>query len=148
MTHHPSFGLQLSWDPAGGTAFAAIAQVKDFTGPSISRGDIDVTDHDSPSGYKQYLPGLVEGGEFTWTLGWDPHNTAHGQGVGTGLIGDFEQDGCTLPTFRARAVTCLGTADWTWAGYVKGFTPAYPVEGELTSDVTVKVNGKPTLTVT
>lgn len=148
MTHHPSFGAILSWDPAGGTAFSAVGQVKDIDVPSYERGDIDVTDHDSTSGFKEFLPGLTDPGELAFVLGWDPHDADHVTGAGTGLIGDFVSTGCTLPAWKVRLVTCNGTADWTFNGYVKTFAGHAPVEGELTADVTVKISGVPALEVT
>jgi hypothetical protein len=147
MSHHPSFGSALLWDPAGGTVYVAIGQVKDIAGPTIARGDIDVTDHDSSLGYREFLPGLVDGGNYTFTIGWDSQNTAHLQGVGTGLLGDLEQDGCTLSTFEHTLTQCAGTAVLTFAGYVNAFAMNNPVEGEVTADVGVKISGKPTMTI-
>lgn len=148
MTHHPAFGSALKWDPAGGTVYVAIGQVKDISGPGITRGDVDVTDHDSSDGFREYLPGLVDGGVYTFTVGWDSQNTAHLQGAGTGLIGDFDGGGCTLSAWQHTLTQCAGTAVWTFVGYVNGFTMNNPVEGEVTADLSVKISGKPTMTVT
>ncbi len=148
MTHHPSFGADLQWDPAGGTVYVAIGQVKDISGPALARGDVDVTDHDSSLGYREFLPGLTDGGVVTFTIGFDDQNTAHLQGVGTGLAGNMDQDGCTLPAFELTLNSCVGTPVWTWDGYVNGYTPGMPVEGENTVDISIKVSGKPVLTVT
>ncbi len=148
MTHHPSFGSALKFDPNGGTVYVAIGQLKDTVGPAIARGDIDVTDHDSSLGYRQFLPGLVDGGAYTFSVAWDSQNTAHLQGVGTGLLGDLEQDGCTLSTFEHTLNQCAGTAVVTFAGYVNAFTLNNPVEGEITADIGVKISGKATMTIT
>lgn len=147
MTHHPSFGSQLQWDPNGGTVYVAVGQVKDIAGPAIARGDIDVTDHDSSLGYREFLPGLVDGGNYTFTIGWDGQNANHLQGVGTGLMGDFEQDGCTLSTWEHTLTQCAGTAVLTFAGYVNAFTMNNAVEGEVTADIGVKISGKPTMSI-
>lgn len=147
MTHHPSFGSALKWDPAGGAAYVALGQVKDIAGPALVRGDVDVSDHDSTLGYREFLPGLVDGGAITFILGFDPNNSAHDQSA-TGLLGNMELDGCTLATFEYTLSTCTGTAVWTFAGYVNAFTSNAPVEGELTANVGIKVSSKPTLTVT
>jgi len=148
VTHHPSFGTALKWDPNGGTVYVAIGQVKDISGPALARGDVDVTDHDSTLGYREFLPGLTDGGAMTFTIGFDSQNTAHLQGVGTGLLGDFEQDGCTLSTMEMTNVDCAGTLVWTSAVYVNAFTFNAPVEGELTADIGLKISGKPTLAIT
>jgi hypothetical protein len=131
----------------GGTSYSAVGQVKDISGPNISRGTIDVTDHDSADGYREFLPGLADGGEVSFTIGWDPNEAIHQQIGGTGLLGDFEEDGCNMPAWQLELNTCTGTAIWTFDGFLTGFSPGAPVEGELTADVGVKVNGKPTLTV-
>jgi hypothetical protein len=149
MTHQPAFGAVLSWDPAGGTSYSTIAQVRDITGPDITRGDIDVTAHDSTAGYREFLPGIPDPGSFSFVLGWDPQDADHIQGVGTGIIGDFERAGCSaLAAFRLVLDHCGGTATWTWDGYVSSFSLAVPLEGEYTSDVSLKISGKPTLAVT
>jgi len=148
MTHHPAWSTALKWDPAGGTAYVAIGQVKDISGPNISRGDIDVSDHDSASNFREYLPGLADGGDVSFTIGLDPTNTAHVGTAGTGLLGDLEDDGCTLGAWQLTLNVCSGTAIWTFDGYVNSFSPSSPVEGEQLAEVAVKVSGKPTLTVT
>lgn len=148
MTHHPAWSSALKWDPAGGTTYTAIGQVKDIGGPSISRGTIDVTDHDSTSGYREFLAGLPDAGELSFAIGWDPASTVHDDAAGTGLIGDFLDDHCTMTTWQLTLNTCASTAIWTFAGFLTGFSPSVPVEGELTADVTVKVSGVPSLTVT
>lgn len=125
-----------------------MGQVGDISGPALTRGDIDVTDHDSANGYREFLPGLVDGGVVSFPIGFDPTNTAHLQGVGTGLIGDLEQDGCTLPAWQLTLPPCSGTAIWTFDGYVNGVSATYAVEGQLMHDISVKISGKPTLTIT
>ena len=149
MSHHPSFGSVLKWDAAGGSSYTAIGQVQDISGPSISRGTVDVSDHDSASGYREYLPGLADGGDLTFTIGWDPATTPHKQAA-SGLIGNFELDGCTMTTWEYTLNLCAGTgtAIWTFTGFLTAFAPSAPVEGQNTAAVTVKISGKPLLTVT
>jgi len=145
--HHPSFGTLLKWDPAGGTAYVAIGQVKDISGPDISRGDIDVTDHDSTLGWREFLPGLPDGGSLSFTIGFDPGNAAHGTAAGTGLIGDFDRDGCTMPAFEMTLNLCTGTGVWTFDGYPNSMSFAASIEGENTADLSIKITGKPLLTI-
>ena len=142
MGHSPSFGAALAWDPAGAAAYTAIGQVKDISGPSIARGTVDVSDHDSPSGFRQFMGGLVDGGEVTFVIGYDKANAQH-----AALITNFTSTTCTLTTWQLTLNVCSGSAVWTWSGFVTGFTPGAPVEGENTAEVGVKVSGKPTLTV-
>ena len=147
MSKHPSFGTELAVDYAGGTVFVAIAQAMDFSGPALVRGDTETTDHDSASGYNEYVPSTVEPGAITVAINWDPNDTGHVQGVGTGFIGDFEQNGCTLAAWRLTPPVCSGTAVWTFNGYANGFTLNAPLKGVLTADLSIKISGKPTLTI-
>lgn len=144
MAHSPSFGSTLSWDNSGGSSYTAIGQVKDIGGPSISRGTIDVSDHDSADGYREFLGGLADGGELTFTIGFDNTNAEHT----TNLPANLEDDTTTPAAWELDLTMASGTAVWTFDGFLTGFAPGTPVEGEQTIEVTVKVTGKPTLAVT
>lgn len=143
MGHHPAFGAALAWDSAGGASYTAVGQVKDIQGPNITRADVDVTDHDSPDGYREYLPGLADGGTVTFIIGFDNANVEHT----TNLLANLEDDQCTMATWQLTLNVCNGTAVWTWSGYVNNYNPSAPVEGENTAALSIKVSGKPALTV-
>ena len=85
---------------------------------------------------------------MTFQLGFDPNEADHAQGVGTGLLGDFGQTGCTLAAWQLVLNVCGGTAIWTFDGYVNSWSGTYALEGELLADLGVKISGKPTLSVT
>ena len=144
MSHHPSHGSTLSWDDTGGAVYAAIGQVKDITGPGLTRGTIDVTDHDS-SGVREFLAGLTDGGELTFSIGFDPTNAEH-----VALHTSLTTASCTASAaaWELDLNVCSGTAVWTFDGFVTGFSPGVPVEGEQTVDLSVKLNGGTTLTIT
>ena len=150
MTHSPAFGTLLAWDPSGGTAYSNVGQVHDISGPNISRGDIDVTDHDDAAAvfYRSFLPGIPDPGDLTFDIGLDPTDADHAQASGTGLLGDFERDGCTLAAWQMTLKLCSGTGIWTFDGYVNSWSGASPLEGEQLASLGVKISGKPTLTVT
>jgi len=148
MPHTPSRGVILNVDMAGGTSYATVGQVKDVNGPNIARGEIDVTDHDSEDGYREFLPGLVDGGDVSFDIGFDKTDTAQIGGPGTGLLGDMEQDGCTLPAWKLIMKACSGTAYWLFSGFVNAFGMQNPVEGEQLASIGIKISGKPTFHTT
>lgn len=149
MTKHPAFGANMFVDWAGGTVWAALAQVRDIAGPNISRSDIQTTDHDSDDGWHEYLGGRAEPGALTFPIGWDPTDTVHMQGAGTGFIANFDDDTCTMPAWKVETPLCGGgTVTLTFDGYMNGFTPTTPVDGFLTADLSVKLAGKPTFVTT
>jgi len=150
VARHPSFNCTLGWDSAGGTGYDTIGQVKDISGPSISRDTIEVTDRDVTSNYKEFWGGYADGGDITFTVNWDPINSrTHGTAAGTGLLTNFEEtDYCdTKAAWQLQLDLCGGTATWTFDGITTGFDVGMPENGVLTADVSVKVSGKPTLTI-
>lgn len=153
MAKHASFGSKVSWDPNGGTAYTSIGQVTDIGGPSASRGDVDVTDHDNAvsnggAGWREFVQGVPDAGDLTFGVNFDPINkTAHGQTGGTGVLSDFENTGA-LATWLLELHTQSGTLEWEFSGYLNGASFDSPVEGTHTGEMTVKISGKPTLTAT
>lgn len=145
MVHNPSFPAALGYDAAGGTVYVSVGQVKDITAPAFAREDIDVTDHDSADGVREFLGGLVDGGVLTFTIGVDPTNVVHQQGT-AGLLYGFTQTTCTMTTWELDCNPCSGTAIWTFGGYINGYTFNAPVSGELTADVSVKIADSPVFT--
>jgi len=152
MVKHTSFGSTLSWDPAGGTSYTAIGQVTDISGPSVTRGDIDATDHDSAvdnggDGWREFAKGIPDGGDLTFGINWDPVNlNPHGQTSGTGILSDFEDTTGDLASWKLDLHTLSGTMEWAFDGYLNGASFEHPLEGIHTAEITVKISGKPTLT--
>lgn len=50
-----AFGTQLKRDSTGAGAFVTIANVSDLNGPGRSREAIEVTAHDSPDKYREFV---------------------------------------------------------------------------------------------
>jgi len=150
MTRHPSFNTTIGWDAAGGTSYTTIGQVKDISGPSISRDTFEVTDRDVTGNYKEFWGGYSDGGDLTFTINWDPLNDAtHGTASGTALITNFtETDMCSAKSaWQVQMDLCGGTATWTFDGIMSTFEMSSPENDVLTADVTVKVSGQPTLVI-
>lgn len=119
--------------------FTKVAQVKDLDGPGMSRDTIDVTTHDSPSGYREFLASLRDGGEITFDIEYDPGDASHDQT--TGLLSLFGEDKTRnwMLIFPVTAVT--GYWGYKFKGLVTGFAPKAPVGGSLTASLTIKVAG-------
>jgi len=126
-------------DGASPEVFTTIAQVVGLGGPSISLDPLDVTNHSSVEGWKEFVGGLLDGGELTLEINFDPADGTHDST--TGLIKDM-----TDRTVRNFQLVFSDTANTTWTipALVTGFEPAAPVDGKLSASVTLKVSGKPT----
>lgn len=150
------YGTKLQRVTSDGTTapptYTAIANIFDVAGPAVSRTDVDVTDYDSTDRYREYIPGLREGGEITamlnlvsTALGLQQlyHSTAAQSTAGptsaaSSDAGAFESN--TIQPYRI-----LGPNDdfWRFSGYVKGITQAQPIDDKRTWEVTFKITGRP-----
>jgi predicted secreted protein len=131
-----AFGTQLErGDGAAPEVFTAIANVTNITPPGIERETYDVTAHDSPDGWREFVGGLKDGGEVEIELNYDPreHDT---------LVADFEDD---QP--RSYRIVFPGTlGQWGIKAIMSGFESEAPHDDKLSATVTFKVSGKPTIT--
>jgi predicted secreted protein len=100
--------------------------------------DIDITNHDSPDDYKEYVLGLLDGGEISCTGNYVASNA----GQAAIIAAHYAR------TSNAWTVVYPDTGDSQFAGngYVKSFKVTAPVAGKLSIAFTVKISGKPTFT--
>lgn len=136
-----AFGTEIAWDPAGGSAYVAIGQVANIGGPALARESIDVTTHDSPTMWREFIKSLKDGGEVTFQIIYDPALGTHD--AATGVLSDFEEDS-VVPNWRLTFPDTGGTM-WTFPGFLTGFNSQEPIDDKLAADITVKVAGAPTL---
>jgi predicted secreted protein len=140
MSGRDAFGTQFKRDTTGAGVFAAIASVSDISGPERTREEIEVTAHDSPDKYKEYVKGLKDGGEVTITLNYDPAQSTHQD-----LDGDFEED--DLRDYQL--VVLPGDADQLtvqFSAMITSMGEEYPIDDKMEMEVTFKISGKPTRT--
>ncbi|WP_432135875.1 phage tail tube protein [Streptomyces sp. bgisy154] len=135
-----AFGTQLKRDSTGAGAFVLIANVGDIDGPSRARNAIEVTAHDSPDAYREFVKGLKDGGEVSATINFDPGDSSH-----QALDGDFEEK-----DLRAYQLIALpGDPDELTVQFnalITDLSDTYPVDDKMERSVTFKISGKPTFT--
>ena len=141
-----AFGLILEWDRLADDTWIAISEIQDVSGPNTSRETIEVTSHGSPDGWKEFIGGLKDAGELMFTMLFDPTNQAQ-----LDLFASYGDDACENGKFRLTMPACDPTVDPVWlaAGFLTAYgPPSNPVNGAQTVDVTIKLTGPATLTVT
>ncbi|MFJ8863611.1 phage tail tube protein [Streptomyces sp. NPDC102451] len=142
MAGKDAFGTQFLRDTNGAGSFTAIANVSDISGPSRSREAIEVTAHDSPNKYREFIKGLKDGGEVEITLNYDPGSSTH-----AALDADFEED-----DLRDYQVILLpGEPDehtWEFSALITDLGDEFPTDDKAERTATFKISGKPTLTPT
>ena len=136
-----SFGTFLKiGDGAVAEAFTTIAEVRDISGPSLALDTEEVTSHDSPGGWEEFVATILRSGEVSFDLNFLPTNAT--QSYAAGLIADMVAK--TKRNFQL-IFTNVGATTWAFAAYVTAFEPSAPVAGALTASASLKITGQPTL---
>ena len=136
-----AFGTLLKiGDGAVAESFTTIAEVYDISGPSFALDPIEVTHHTSTDGWREFVGGLLDGGEVTFSINFAPAGATHS--YSSGLIEDMVDR--TVRNFQL-IFPDVGATEWEFAALVTAFEPKEPIDDRLSADVTLKISGKPTL---
>lgn len=143
MSGRDGFGTQFrrATTLTPGNVFETIANVTNIGGPERTRETIDVTSHDSPSGYMEFIGGLKDGGEISLDINYDPAEVTH----------DLDDDFDDTEPRNYQIVILPDTADeytWTIKGIMTTLGDEFPYDDKMARSMTVKVTGKPTLAAT
>jgi predicted secreted protein len=124
-----------------GNVFETIANVTSIGGPERTRETIDVTSHDSPGQWMEFIGGLKDGGEISLEVNYDPAEATH----------DLDDDFDDTAARNYQIVILPGTDDeYTWSikGVMTNVGDEFPYDDKMARSITVKVTGKPTLAAT
>ena len=113
-----------------------VARLLNISPPEVTRDDMDVTDHDSPDGYKEYIPGLKDGGEVPIEGHLIPTDDTQ-----KGLLAAVDINEPEPWTIEFPTVPKLRIA---FDGYVKSCKVGdAPVDDVMKFTAVIKVTGKP-----
>lgn len=119
----------------------AIGGLTSIGGIEITADEIDVTTLDSEGGYKEFIGGFKDAGEVPVEGFFDSENEgqlAMQDSLDSGLAEDYKIMFPTTPK-----------AEWAFKAIVKGFKVGdVDVDGNITFGATLRISGKPTLTIT
>jgi hypothetical protein len=122
--------------PAG--TYTSVASVANISPPQSERDVAEVEDLDPEDQIKKKLPGLIDAGEVSLTLNFDPANAGH-----TALQTDFYAG--VIKNYR---ILLPNNYAWTFPGFVSAFSPSEISAGDvIQAEVTITVTGKPDLAV-
>ena len=121
------FGSKFAYDVSG--TFTDLAEILSISSPSLKGDTADVTQMDSPDGFKEYIPLLADGGEVTLQLNFIPSQTVT-------LAGFFR----VKKTYK---ITTAAGDTWIFDAIITGLDGAHPHDGKVTQSATFKVTGKP-----
>lgn len=116
----------------GSGSFTTAANVRSWSGPSTENPEIDVTSLQSTA--KEFVGGLVDYGELTLELNFDPNNATHQQ-----MFADMEASPPTVTGWRITFVN--PTINYTWSAFVKSFSISGEVDGVIQGSLTLRLSG-------
>lgn len=113
-----------------------LGEVTDITPPSAAVDQVDVTHMASPGGRREFVPGLIDPGECSFTMNYIP-----------GSIGDVALLAILAMAPADRTRTCRitypnGYSD-EFTGQLMTYKPTVPTGDKMTADVAFKVSGNP-----
>jgi predicted secreted protein len=136
------FGTVLqAGDGAATEVFTTLAEMTAIVPPQLSRDAIDVTSMQSSGGWKEFIPGLRDGGVVTLALNWLPTDATHNST--TGLLESFNDDF----VHNWKIVLPDGLATITFAGFLTAFNTTLPMTEESELSISIKVSGIVTVSV-
>jgi len=114
-----------------GAALTPIANLTSLGFPEISTDEVDVSSHDSVDNYREFVPGMIDGGSLDIE-----GNFTGDEGIKT-LIDSGEVIAFTITTASGK------TAEFS--GFFTSFAVDLPFEGKETFSASIKVSGKVTI---
>lgn len=119
-------------DGAGPEVFTTVANVTSISNPEMARVTYDATAHDSPNHRREHVGGLVDGGECTITLNYDPD--AH-----AALRDDL--DDIEPRNYQIVWPVQAGGGVDQFSAYLTGISGESPHDNLITAELTFKVTG-------
>lgn len=117
--------------PEAPAVYTEIAEILSITPPSVSRDLPEATHMKSPDRWKEYIPGLRDGGEITMELNFVPDSETTQR---------LLEAGGELSTSKAKVIFPDAT-EWGFSCFCTEFTPQVPVDDRMTATCTFKVTG-------
>lgn len=131
--------IQRETAPASGT-YVTVAEAKSISGPTFEAEEVDVTNHDSPGDFREFIRGLVDPGELTFEINYQPDNAEHQQ-----LFDDLKNG--TKRNYKILWSQMTPTQyQMDFEAFVRSMPITNPVDNVLSAEVTLRVTGQPDIT--
>lgn len=118
--------------------YRTIAGVGDIDGPGSSRNVLDKTTHSTGGNRRAKVAGLIDSGELSFPVFYDPEHPTHDELTGLGAIYESGE------TVDWRIHTRKDDGAYVireFEGFVSTFGESYPIDGIQTRDTTVVISG-------
>jgi predicted secreted protein len=121
-------------------AATTIGNIISVSGPEQSRDAVDKSTMDSTNKFREFIPGMADGGEISFDVNYD--------GAAGATANDLH-NAFTATAAQAIVVQINNggtTSSWAVSGFVTGLGYAIPHDEKVTQSVTIKAAGEPTYT--
>lgn len=118
-----------------GSVWEDIADATGISGPGLERDTIDVSSHQSPQAWREFIGGMKDAGEVSIDVNYDPAD--HDE-----LVSDLDADD---PLSYRIIFPDDENTTWTFSAVMTGFEPDAPHDDKLSASLSFKVTGRPTL---
>jgi len=112
-------------------ALTKLGEVTSAPPPSGARAKQEATHYESPGQTREYILGLIDPGNMSWTINWIPGSPTDE------LLAQAYADGLA----RVMRVVPPGGVMFTFTGAVSNYEPANPVDDRMTATITIEVLG-------
>jgi hypothetical protein len=116
-----------------------VAELTNMMGPASDSTEVEITNHDTEYGYKEFVPSFLESGAFDVEGNFIPTDSVGQQQ----LITDHY-----ARQVRAAFIHFPGSASFSFDAYFKSFQIGAPVGDKLSFKGTLRITGKPTVLTT
>lgn len=132
-----AFGIKLEYSIDDKSTWVPVAEIQDITPPGYSKETVDTTNHGTADGVRTKRGGLVDGGEGSVVLDYDPSLASH-----QFLRTRAETANDDPLDFR---ITMPGDeSSEEFKAVVTNFEVSAPIEGDLEATITLARSGKGT----
>jgi Lambda phage tail tube protein, TTP len=114
--------------------FTTVLDVMDLSAPGISLDTEELTNHSQTDFYRKFGGTLLDAGEVSATVLYDPANATH-----VALVTDIQAR--TLRNFLMEFPGATTNARWSFSGFITQFQPETPTDAHLKASITIKITG-------
>lgn len=112
--------------------YTSIANIMSISPPNMQRDSLETTKHNDEDRWRTFIPGLIDPGEVTLSISWDPAHATHD------FIADLNS--AEVAPYRVAFPAGTGTS-FDFDAFITQFEPTGDVDGLLSANVTFKVSG-------
>jgi predicted secreted protein len=134
MAYTAMLGLETEIRISIADVFTNIPYATAITMPGIVFDTVDVTTNSSPNGFREFIPGLADGGEVTFTLNYHDDETTHQELWEAQQAREVVPFQVAMPQFDTNNL-------FDFSGFVTGLPISSPIDAQVTQDVTIKITG-------